>query len=408
MKHFLQLVVASVVLVGLAGGLWANGLNLNGSGSKAVGMGGAFVGLADDFSAVFWNPAGMIQLKKSNLALFCSDVIPKGTYKLPLMGIDAETETRHYFSGGLGYYKPLSERLVVGIYAYVPSGIGAVWDGADLAILSNRTAYNWKSFFGVLTVSPAIAYAITPTLTLGATINLNYGMLKLDKPTALGQYHENSHGWAVGATLGLLFKPADFISLGLTYKTPIKANLKGTVEIPGAALMGLPAQDDSTRKTKLPMWLAAGLAIKPMENLTITADAQYTNWGALDTIEMNYSNPGWIAFIESSSDLPLYWKDAVQLRFGLEYNLTPAFALRAGYYNDPIVAPNSTQNILLPEVGYNWVTFGFGFKSAKMNIDFSVEYGRGKDVEVGFLDGGMPGIHGMDIVVPNFSITYNF
>ena len=36
-----------------------NGLNLNSIGTKALAMGGAFVGLADDFSAIYWNPAGI-------------------------------------------------------------------------------------------------------------------------------------------------------------------------------------------------------------------------------------------------------------------------------------------------------------------------------------------------------------
>jgi len=39
----------------------ANGLNLNSLGTRALTMGGAFVGLADDFSAIYWNPAGIAQ-----------------------------------------------------------------------------------------------------------------------------------------------------------------------------------------------------------------------------------------------------------------------------------------------------------------------------------------------------------
>src|SRR6266571_4963191 len=31
-------------------------------GARAVGMGGAFVGVADDATAPFWNPAGMVYL----------------------------------------------------------------------------------------------------------------------------------------------------------------------------------------------------------------------------------------------------------------------------------------------------------------------------------------------------------
>lgn len=35
-----------------------------GVGSRAIGMGGAYIGVADDYSAVFWNPAGLAQMRR--------------------------------------------------------------------------------------------------------------------------------------------------------------------------------------------------------------------------------------------------------------------------------------------------------------------------------------------------------
>ena len=45
-----------------------------GIGARAAGMGGAFVSLADDASAVFWNPAGLAAAKR--LQLFVSGETP--------------------------------------------------------------------------------------------------------------------------------------------------------------------------------------------------------------------------------------------------------------------------------------------------------------------------------------------
>ncbi len=76
-KIFTNICVISL----LVSGLYANGIFVNSVGSKAISMGNAFIGLADDYSAVFWNPAGLIQMEKSNFAL-CSDfAIPQVTYK---------------------------------------------------------------------------------------------------------------------------------------------------------------------------------------------------------------------------------------------------------------------------------------------------------------------------------------
>ena len=42
-----------------------DGMELEGLGAKAISMGGAFIGLADVSSAIYWNPAGLVWLKGS-------------------------------------------------------------------------------------------------------------------------------------------------------------------------------------------------------------------------------------------------------------------------------------------------------------------------------------------------------
>ena len=47
-----------------------NGSDLGmGVGARAIGMGGAFVAIADDPSATFWNPAGLTEVKDSQISL---------------------------------------------------------------------------------------------------------------------------------------------------------------------------------------------------------------------------------------------------------------------------------------------------------------------------------------------------
>ena len=41
--------------------------NTFGVGAKAMGMGGAFLAVADDFTTLYWNPAGLAQIKKFEL-----------------------------------------------------------------------------------------------------------------------------------------------------------------------------------------------------------------------------------------------------------------------------------------------------------------------------------------------------
>ncbi|MBD3287252.1 hypothetical protein GF337_00475, partial [candidate division KSB1 bacterium] len=75
---------------------FGNGLNLNSIGPKSVGMGGAYVGLANDYSAIFWNPAGLSQLKGPQVGLFFTNVLPTCTYEVPAYGVDAKTKSNIY------------------------------------------------------------------------------------------------------------------------------------------------------------------------------------------------------------------------------------------------------------------------------------------------------------------------
>jgi long-chain fatty acid transport protein len=406
MKRFLKFPVMLVLMVSMSLGLYSNGINLNGNGSKAIAMGGAFVGLADDYSAVFWNPAGLTQMTQTNLVFFGTDIIPKATYEFAYLGIDAKSESKHYPSPGIGFFKPMGSNVVAGIYGFAPSGIGGKWKGSELAALSGGLAFNWESFLGIFSLSPAVGIKVSPKFSLGMALNLYYGMLKLKKPTDLGQYEENLKGIAVGATFGMLFKPTSKFSIGLTLRTPYKAKLKGDADMPGAALLGFPPTDDAERSITAPLWAGIGICLKPTPKLTLTADAQYTNWEKLKTIPVDFTS--WNAF-ESGSILYLQWKDAVQIRFGMEYQVSTCFALRAGFYLDPRVGVDETANILLPELAYKWICFGFGIKKGKIILDVAVEYGIGKEIDVPFIvppiDLRMPGIHGVNILVPNIALT---
>jgi long-chain fatty acid transport protein len=411
MKTLGRLFLTVVLAAGLTTGLFANGLNLNGNGSKANAMGGAFVGLANDFSAAYWNPAGLAQMTKASFSLYGADILPFGTYQFALAGIDAKSTFKHYLIPAFGYFRPIGDKIVVGVYLNAPSGAGAEWDGPDLANLTGGKTFIWLSRLGIFTISPSIAVKVTEQIMLGATMDINYGMLEMSQPVSgLGQYSEDLKGWAVNGTFGLLVKPVKQFSFGVTYKLPFTAKLKGIVDIPAAALYGLPTSDTGTRTATWPQWLAAGIAIKPTDKLTFTADVQYTNWKKLQDIPVTFVNAGWEASFAEGAAYQLQWKDTTQFRFGVEYMASKCLALRAGYYFDPNPGPLATQNVLLPEFKYNWMTAGFGYMSEKIAIDFSVEYGTAKDIVVppGVYPDAMPGTHGMMILAPSLSFTYKF
>ncbi len=422
MRRIEKTLLISIMVVILAVGLFPNGLSLNGIGSRASSMGTAYIGLANDFSAVFFNPAGLVQMDEKNISLFVTDIIPDGSYKFEMLGTtlaDATTMGTTYPSGALSFFKPFSEKIVAGIAVYVPSGAGAEWPGEELALLTGGNALKWNSTIFMITVSPAIAVKINDKLSVGGSLNLNYVSLKMERPGGDGsaipyfQYEEDLSTMALGATIGVMYKPSNVVSFGLTWKAPVKAEIKGTAKAPFLAAMSIPTESDAVRSATWPMWFGAGVAITPNKKLTITADITYNNWKELQTIPIEYDNAMWKAVgMEEGTKFILKWENTVDVKFGIEYKFSESFALRSGFYTDKSPSPEETLNILLPSLHYKGVTFGFGYKKGKMSIDFALEYLTGEERFVDPMnydtEAGMPGYHSMKLVVPNITISYRF
>ena len=64
-KSFVLLLLVLFICSNLSAIDW----NITGAGARAAGMGGAFIGVADDATAITWNPAGLTQLYRPEVSL---------------------------------------------------------------------------------------------------------------------------------------------------------------------------------------------------------------------------------------------------------------------------------------------------------------------------------------------------
>jgi len=432
MKKILILTcLLSVVFVANA---FANGLSLNSIGPKALGMGGAFVGLADDGTAIYWNPAGLAG--QSNSIMFAgTDIIPFGSYKLDAYGIDAESEMNHYVGPNLFVNYNLG-KIGLGFGVYVPAGVGTEWDGADLVAFSGPPqvplpdgtlannpyagkTFEWMSKIAVINISPAISYQLSDKLSIGVAANVYYGMLELkrgeDKINILAAYGVAEDGMldtqtafdisglGYGASIGLMYKMSDIVSFGLTYRSPVNVEFEGDADID---LQGLDTVDGSI-DIEWPMWLGAGLAIKANDKLTLTFDAQYSQWSTLEELDAEIKLPA--AYGGTTiQKMHLEWEDAIQLRVGLAYELNEILTILHGWYWDPAPAPDETLTILFPSQTYSVVTGGLCYKINNFDVDFGAEYLFGGDRNIKASGHNMPGVHQMDIFAVSLGLGYSF
>lgn len=425
MRKVTQLFILLSFIFAMSSGVLANGLSLNSIGPRALGMGGAFVGLADDYSTIYWNPAGLYNLEGTYVGAFVTDVVPMGTYKIDAFGIDTKTKTNHYFSPNImGYWQCLlTDKLKIGLGAYVPAGLGAEWDGTDLAAFSGGKSLEWMSKIGVFNISPAVSFRATEKLTLGVAANVYYGMFDMKRPAALrdpmgnivgyAQYSESSTGLGYGVTVGALLRINESFSMGLSMRTKTNVTMSGNAENPGMAGAGYATKSDFDRDVAWPMWIAGGFAVKPTNKLTLTMDFQWSQWSASEeTFTTKFKDAAWAAGAKMTGDdtFKLYWKDATQMRFGAEYRLLDMLALRGGFYIDPAPAPSETYNILFPSISYYGTTAGATLRFGGLNIDAGFEYLKGieRNIEIGQYADAVPGTHNMDIMAFSIGAGYTF
>ncbi len=116
-----------------------------GVGARASAMGGAFVGLSDDESALYFNPAGLLQLKGRHFITYYNNYV---------------TDIQ---SGFVGYIHPYSEKVVLGLSInYFNYGSMEQTDNYGKSL----------GTFGAADLSFAFSYAkkVSPRFNLGANV----------------------------------------------------------------------------------------------------------------------------------------------------------------------------------------------------------------------------------------------
>ena len=68
-KRTLVVIVIMLTALPLVAGRYAGDFMMIGAGVRSLGMGGAFCALADDGSAIYWNSAGISQIRDSEIML---------------------------------------------------------------------------------------------------------------------------------------------------------------------------------------------------------------------------------------------------------------------------------------------------------------------------------------------------
>jgi hypothetical protein len=217
-------------------------------GTRAVGMGEAFTALANDSSALYWNPAGLSLMNQKEATFMHSDLM----------------ESVHYEH--LAYAAPMDNFAVAGNFSYLGYGDIAGYDNSGVDI-GNVSAYSYQLNGGLSRLFGPLALGVSGGLihqTLADdsanTFSANLGAL----------YTLNAHPWKADYRFGLavqnLGPGLKFVneSAPLPRKIKLGAAVEGLEQLPLnlTADVTLPNDNDAYLSLGSEYWFRDILALR--------------------------------------------------------------------------------------------------------------------------------------------------
>jgi len=310
-----------------------------GSGSRALGLGGTYTGIADDYSSVWWNPAGLAQVKRIEIQGSLSRTGYGNKTSYYGRSDDGTTSALRLNNVGVVFPVPVYQGALSFAFGY--SQVQS-FDRRTQVISPAAGASRWDDFdelesgrLGLWTV--AAAMDVTPNFALGLGFNYWTG---LDDYTLTGHFTENNtrkytensistNLSAGGLNLGGLFRIGRFGRLGAMFQTPVSMSMKEDWQ---------DGEDNGYFNYRMiyPAVFRVGGSVCPGRWL-IAADVEYRDWTS-----MQYRQPKdstqfeGISRVSANQQIKSSYQSTTRFSVGGEY-LFPAYGLRAraGYGFEP-------------------------------------------------------------------------
>ncbi len=355
-------------------------------GAAAMAMGGAFIGLANDVSAIFHNPAGVAWLEGTQISAGTTLIFPSTTLTLDnwpdpnYQTIDMESNV--YYPSTFYISHKFSDKIAGGFGFFNPYGLGTEWpDPENFPLRYIATKAEMKTFF----FNPMLAYKLNDNLSIGFGVSYIYATLDYELTylldltgMAMGVYDipvtlENTTGSAWGLNAGALYK-GDKFSFGFNWRGGFDIDYAGDLVLDMSPVpVALPENGTVETTFSFPHIFGIGAAFNLSEQFTLTADIHYILWSCFEEIVVETDVPG----MPIDLDFPPIvqnWEDSLVFRVGGQYKPNENLALRAGFLYDNTPQPVESMDPMLPDANRWALTLGFGYNTGKLIIDLAYQY----------------------------------
>ncbi len=380
------LLLAMLFMSVLSSPVLGAGFALQQQGTAAMAQGNAFVAQADDPTAIFYNPAGLNQLKRAEVYLGTVFNHPDREFH-PAAGPVADTNHRWYHVPTIYAAIPFNDRVAAGVGVFSPFGLGTAWSptwvGRYLTTASTLQTFN---------LNPAVSVKALENLSLAAGLDVLWSSVRLKRkipiflptPNGLvqlpdGESNMGGSGMGWGYNLGALYECIPGVKFGVSYRSEISVNHSGdlALSVPQAipAPFRPPARVGGDSDLTFPPSVTFGVAYSRLKPFTFEFDATWTGWSTYDQLQLNFQQKVPVAGKLASSALqPKNWHDAWAFRFGANYEVKPGMKLRAGYIYDLTPVPDDTFDPQVPDSNRHIFTAGGDIKIKRLTLGLAYNF----------------------------------
>jgi long-chain fatty acid transport protein len=370
--------------------------------ARGNALGGTLVGRADDASALYYNPAGITQLPGIQAMGGVTVIMPQTDVVTTFQGIrtTSETEDNVWLPPHLYATYQFSDAIWFGLGVFSPFGLGTEFD-EDWPGRYN----NYNAVIKTVALNPNIAVKMSDQFSFAAGFSITWFDLKLenkiDGSRFLGNPNFNNPNVSTfdvdqsltgsslgyGFNFGAHYRPVDWMSLGLSYRSRVKqaihdadADFSKPLALTRAlgALDPLFFEDSSVDGTvTLPDMFFWGVNVKPIDRLSVEVGGVWTRWSTYDALTIRYSEPivtipGVLSISQVSRAKE--WDDVLRFAVGAEYKALDWLDVRLGYVYDNEPIPENTADYLVPANDRQLYNIGLGFRWESWTADLSYTY----------------------------------
>lgn len=368
--------IALMAALAAAQGAWASGFQL--LEQNASGLGDAFAGsaaVAEDASTIYYNPAGMTQLKDHEFSLGGNIITP--SYKFTDNGSQIVTPLGNNLGGSNGgdaggsalvpnaYFSwRLAKDWHGGLGISAPFGLKTEYDD-DWVGRFQSTKFDIKTY----NINPSLAWRINEKVSVGAGLNWQRMTAVYERYAATGSNLLPSAFWpflqstklkldvdndAWGWNLGGLFTLSPTTKVGVSYRSAIKHKLDGTLTSTNQTF----APDSNANVTmKLPDTAIVSVVQQLDPTWTMLGDISWTGWSKIQDVNIYTTSS------TPAQTLDVKFRNTWRVALGAHQKLNDTWKMKYGVaWDQSPVKGADTRLVSLPDNNRLWLTLGTQYK----------------------------------------------